>query len=720
MRWNRVGFLILCLLAGASAQAEEPNLELRGFQPPLDTQSSLVLEPVTTPRAGDFGASWLTSYAYRLVRILDQEGSVVAVPIRHQLSYDFLFNVGIGTRWALGLSAPGVWYQWGDRIDSDPWRAPVVALGDPSIEGKFVIVPKGQLGGYGLAAISRVGLPLASPESGLGDGAPIIQGRLLGELDLILLGIRASAGIRARTKERVFLGDQFGHSAPWAFGVVMRPQALGLDKQGRWQWFLDVHGALALTPEFATKHSSPLAIAASSRYALGGDVSLLAGVELPFNGALGIPSVRAVFGVSWAPRFLDADGDGIADDNDDCPEEMPEDRDGFEDDDGCPEDDNDNDMVPDAADRCPTQAEDLDGYEDEDGCPELDNDGDSIPDERDACPLVPGVASKSKKYLGCPPKDSDGDGILDDVDSCPDQPEDLDGRFDQDGCPDPDDDADGILDTADDCPTLRGPRRDLAQLNGCPDPDRDGDTYFGEFGDSHSWPELLGTEVGQRGTARDRCPEEPEDFDGDRDDDGCPDPEPGHSKPRPLVTFELSGEAGFVHLVRPISWESPTSTKLTPDAVNIVRALAKELRTFKTYTANVGIRPRSTQPQDVELAEARASHLVQVIQRLTLRDQSAKPSNFDDVSRAPKAQALGLGIALSSRTRSTSNRPGASANTAVQGGSKDQKKPGTAIRASSVPARPDGTGAKGQKPSKPASNDPTATPGSNPPGAKPD
>jgi hypothetical protein len=68
------------------------------------------------------------------------------------------------------------------------------------------------------------------------------------------------------------------------------------------------------------------------------DFSALLGLQLPLNSAIGVPMVRAIIGISWAPRFEDADGDGIADDADDCPE-LAEDRDGVEDDDGCPEDD---------------------------------------------------------------------------------------------------------------------------------------------------------------------------------------------------------------------------------------------------------------------------------------------------------------------------------------------------------------------------------------------
>ena len=65
----------------------------------------------------------------------------------------------------------------------------------------------------------------------------------------------------------------------------------------------------------------------------------------------------------------DRDGDGINDTVDRCPEQ-PEDRDTFEDTDGCPELDNDQDTIPDATDACMDEPEDFDGDEDTDGCPE--------------------------------------------------------------------------------------------------------------------------------------------------------------------------------------------------------------------------------------------------------------------------------------------------------------------------------------------------------------
>src|SRR6185369_12088756 len=79
------------------------------------------------------------------------------------------------------------------------------------------------------------------------------------------------------------------------------------------------------------------------------------------------------------PKPGDKDGDGILDNVDKCPTE-PEDKDGFEDEDGCPDLDNDKDTIPDLKDKCPLEPEDKDGYEDEDGCPDPDNDTDGIAD----------------------------------------------------------------------------------------------------------------------------------------------------------------------------------------------------------------------------------------------------------------------------------------------------------------------------------------------------
>ena len=169
----------------------------------------------------------------------------------------------------------------------------------------------------------------------------------------------------------------------------------------------------------------------------------------------GVPDVDDLCpDVPGLPQFKgcpDTDGDGIPDPEDECPTVPgpPETH-------GCPvAKDSDGDGIPDDIDRCPLDPEDKDGFQDEDGCPDPDNDGDGIVDRLDACPNDPGPLENQ----GCPIMDRDGDGVPDNEDKCPDVP----GPKENAGCPDTDRDGDGIPDRLDKCPDKFGPPPD-----GCP------------------------------------------------------------------------------------------------------------------------------------------------------------------------------------------------------------------------------------------------------------
>ncbi|HAN31709.1 MAG TPA: hypothetical protein DCQ06_08950 [Myxococcales bacterium] len=164
----------------------------------------------------------------------------------------------------------------------------------------------------------------------------------------------------------------------------------------------------------------------------------------------------------------DTDGDGIPDATDKCPK-SPEDKDGFQDDDGCKEIDNDGDQIVDTADRCPNTPEDKDGFRDSDGCPDIDNDEDGIPDAKDKCPNKAEDKDGFKDADGCPDYDNDGDGVTDKRDRCPKRKEDRDGFKDGDGCPDPDNDGDGFPDAKDKCPNKPENKNGFQDNDGCPD-----------------------------------------------------------------------------------------------------------------------------------------------------------------------------------------------------------------------------------------------------------
>jgi outer membrane protein OmpA-like peptidoglycan-associated protein len=202
-----------------------------------------------------------------------------------------------------------------------------------------------------------------------------------------------------------------------------------------------------------------------------------------------IPDYGGQISIGWT-GFLstatqDADKDGIKNDVDRCPHE-PEDIDGFEDSDGCPDPDNDKDGLCDpwvaaqgklgkyakackGTDQCPNQPEDIDGFQDDDGCPDYDNDKDGVPDSLDQCPNAPEDKDGFADADGCPDFDNDHDGVPDTIDKCPNEPEDIDGFEDADGCPDPDNDKDGIPDLVDKCPNNPETFNGYKDEDGCPD-----------------------------------------------------------------------------------------------------------------------------------------------------------------------------------------------------------------------------------------------------------
>ena len=96
----------------------------------------------------------------------------------------------------------------------------------------------------------------------------------------------------------------------------------------------------------------------------------------------------------------------------------------------------------------------------------------------------------------CSGQDQDKDGIDDAADHCPSHPETANNEYDLDGCPDPDKDQDYVLDYQDACPDVAG-----LEPDGCPLADADQDGIADHL---------------------DSCPNHREDYDGEFDQDGCP------------------------------------------------------------------------------------------------------------------------------------------------------------------------------------------------------
>ena len=190
----------------------------------------------------------------------------------------------------------------------------------------------------------------------------------------------------------------------------------------------------------------------------------------------GIPDVRALFNISYAPVTraaagpVDTDGDGVFDPEDVCPtvpmgaNPDPSRR-------GCPLTDTDGDGVFDGEDQCVNEPMGPTPDPAHRGCPLRDRDGDGVMDTDDVCPEQPQGATPDPTRRGCPAGDRDGDQVLDHEDQCPDQSRMPFPDAARVGCPLPDADRDQVPEPPDACPGVPGvPSPDPAR-NGCPSTD---------------------------------------------------------------------------------------------------------------------------------------------------------------------------------------------------------------------------------------------------------
>ncbi len=495
MRTSRAVCLSFACVAGAAltaapahaqAQARTGEFSVQNFLPAPGSQNFLGVEGLRMDGNWGFTVGLVGNYARKpfvVVSCVSQTDcsdknatnkNDTAV-VSDMFTADLLASVSPAKRLQVGLRLP-LSYVNGSGLDvttgqGQPGGIKKFGVGDPMIEGK-VRLWGGPKDPYLVGAALDLSFPVGHAFSNQAAG----QDYYLGNSSPVTAGVRAifdgAAGplqfglnLRGEFRESAQLASTKIGPADFRYGVglgykvspIFRVVAEGF---GSTQ-FSSLSGTNTLEADGALE-LSPL----ESRIILraGGGAGILDGV--------GVPQGRVLFGITYAHEVGDQDGDGIPDDVDKCPT-IPEDFDGFEDHDGCPDPDNDGDKIPDAIDKCPNEPETINGFQDADGCPDEipDRDHDGIPDNLDKCPDAGGpdiIRSPKSPYYGCP--DRDHDGVPDYLDKCPDVPEPTDELFDGSGCPHVHDrDHDGIPDDVDKCPDEPETYNGFEDADGCPD-----------------------------------------------------------------------------------------------------------------------------------------------------------------------------------------------------------------------------------------------------------
>ncbi|MFT3927151.1 MAG: OmpA family protein [Myxococcales bacterium] len=390
--------LTLALVSfGSAALAEDiatqrflPHVTTGGY---FQTEGTEVRHPVDPFSLG----LWLNYGGNPLISVAD--GDVVRKQVAHALAFDLTASYAFAHWFELGLHVP-VAYLKGDDVNTG-------ALGDIRVLPKFRFLD-GNKHAVGLALLADVRLPSHTNEFYGGARLPGFAPRLLLDHQFGLSGFRLGLDVgvliqKATDYQNIDAGAelQAGLGMGYRFNRGQAPVELMFDLRS----FVGLQETNAEEVGLEGLLGAGIDVARDWKIKAGGGLGLLEG--------FGIPTARGFVGVRWEPSPNDPDHDGVrspepserdqayvvkdeppaagdeaaaeaepasVDDVDDaeraaaikggydaCPD-LPEDLDGVEDEDGCPEGDTDKDGVLDYLNRCPDEQETINGFQDDDGC----------------------------------------------------------------------------------------------------------------------------------------------------------------------------------------------------------------------------------------------------------------------------------------------------------------------------------------------------------------
>ncbi len=416
-------FAALAVLPGL-ARAQAVNVQT--FAPSPHARDYFTVKGSETIGHLNWGVGVLFNYAQNPLVLRESDGDVVRHVVSDQLTGDVLVAFGVLDFMEFALAVPVHVWMRGDGISSGTGPE-TFGMGDLRFSPRFRIVDHDGHG-FGLALAGTLNIPVGKHfDRYMGGENVSFSPEIMLELRYPYFRMAIDAGYKFAFESEVRdlqVDDELLFGG--ALGVMPGTKVMEI--------VVEANGAAGANSLFERKERR-LEVDGGFKFFPTRGLTLNVGAGAGVLAGYGSPDWRVFAGLGYSPIVEpDRDGDGIFDRDDACPDE-PEDRDGFEDANGCPDPDNDQDGILDAADQCRDDAEDKDGFEDGEGCPDPDNDQDGVRDVNDGCPLDAEDKDGFQDDDGCPDPDNDQDGILDAADQCPTEPENVNGCQDDDGCP---------------------------------------------------------------------------------------------------------------------------------------------------------------------------------------------------------------------------------------------------------------------------------------------
>jgi outer membrane protein OmpA-like peptidoglycan-associated protein len=357
------------LWVAGPAWAQSQGFDGERLAPAAGAAGGLVVERPVVPSHLGYGFALFLHGADDGVLVRDRAtGATVGRALDSAVGADLIGSLGLGDMFELAVDLPVRLIYRGQAVTAGgaPLQA-ATGLGDLRLVPKATLLHSGdEDGGFVLGLAAPVTLPTGKASALRGAGGVTVEPRLLAMGYGRRWLLTGSGGFRVRSPKGDFApGHELTLGLAGTYSLPVEGDWVDLQVEALAGWITNLDGrALASLPVELLGGAIFRPAARWSVYAAAG-----AGVT---NG-LGVPDFRVVTGVRYAVGIptrggqKDRDGDGVVDRDDRCPTE-PEDRDGFQDADGCPEADNDHDGIADDDDECPEDAEEPGG--DRDGCPD--------------------------------------------------------------------------------------------------------------------------------------------------------------------------------------------------------------------------------------------------------------------------------------------------------------------------------------------------------------
>lgn len=322
-------FSLSILVAAAWAQdavtdGATPLLNAQTFRPSMDSHEFFRAIDTDLGTRG-FAARGIASYTLAPLQYTYWDGTTVDI-VSSLVQLDAVGTYTVGP-FRIGVDLPVILRAFGGT------EADATGLGDLAIDGKLRILDNSKAP-LGFAISARTWLPTSTAKGALGNSGVGVEAvasldKPIGEkLDAVLdLGVSFQPAVQF---ENVSWGTTATIQAGLAYRATDRAGIVGE---------LYTAGVLA---DLGNAQARPTELLVGGWYRFGPRAALAVrpGVAIGLNDAVTTPRMRALFGVAWdplAPKAApDRDKDGVADATDTCPD-VPEDVDGYEDTNGCPE-----------------------------------------------------------------------------------------------------------------------------------------------------------------------------------------------------------------------------------------------------------------------------------------------------------------------------------------------------------------------------------------------